>query len=277
MKRLALEKRKQSIGQLRSTFTDQTGIQIGRTTITHRLKEGGISVYRCQRKPLMSIVNKKKRKAWVGKHWDNKKKQMITSLDYFRKVIWSDESRFCLISDRPQNCLRRQGEEFRPDCLQSTEKFAGGGIMVWGCLSSAGVGPIVWIKSTVNAEVYKEILEQFLIDMIDNTFPDGDCIFQQDNTRCHIAKTVMTWFKDKKINVIEDWPAKSPDLNIIENIWDNIGRKIEKKHFTNQRQLWEAVKTAWYQIKPDEIEKLILSIPNRFKGIAKSGGGAINY
>ncbi len=49
-----------------------------------------------------------------------------------------------------------------------------------GCLSSAGVGPLCFLKSTVNAAIYQEILEHFMLPSADKLYEDVDFILQQD-------------------------------------------------------------------------------------------------
>ena len=57
------------------------------------------------------------------------------------------------------SCVRRcPGEEYRPECLVSTVKHPEGQ-MIWGCISSKGVGRLRFVKGTVNAEVYIDILK----------------------------------------------------------------------------------------------------------------------
>ena len=75
------------------------------------------------------------------------------------KVFFSDESKFNLIGNDERNFTwRRQGERLSPKCVKKTVKFGGGSVMVWGIMSAAGVGPLVRIQGTVNADVYKRIL-----------------------------------------------------------------------------------------------------------------------
>ena len=54
---------------------------------------------------------------------------------------------------------------------------------------------------------------------------NADFIFQQDLAPAHSAKTTSTWFKDHGIPVL-NWPANSPDLNPIENLWGIVKREM---------------------------------------------------
>ncbi len=90
-------------------------------------------------------------------------------------------------------------------------------VMIWAAKSSAGVGPLCFLKSTVNAAIYQEILEHFMLPSADKLYGDADFIFQQDLAPAHTAKGTKSWFNDHGVTVL-DWPVNSPDLNPIENL-----------------------------------------------------------
>uniref|UniRef100_A0AAQ4RR26 Tc1-like transposase DDE domain-containing protein n=1 Tax=Gasterosteus aculeatus aculeatus TaxID=481459 RepID=A0AAQ4RR26_GASAC len=99
------------------------------------------------------------------------------------------------------------GRETRnPRCLKSSVKSPQP-VLVWGAMSSAGVGPLCFIKSRVNAAVYQDILEHFMLPSADKLYGDADFIFQ-DLAPAHTAKSTKTWFNDHGITVL-DWPANS--------------------------------------------------------------------
>ena len=53
-------------------------------------------------------------------------------------------------------------------------------VLIWGAVSSAGVGPLCFIKSGVTAAVYQEILELFMLPSAHELYGEADFIFQQD-------------------------------------------------------------------------------------------------
>uniref|UniRef100_A0A9J7YS10 Tc1-like transposase DDE domain-containing protein n=1 Tax=Cyprinus carpio carpio TaxID=630221 RepID=A0A9J7YS10_CYPCA len=87
---------------------------------------------------------------------------------------------------------RKRGEAHNPHFLRSSVKFPQS-VMVWGAMSSAGVGPLCFLRSKVNAAVYQEVLEHFMFSAAYQLYGDADFIFQQDLAPAHSAKATSTW------------------------------------------------------------------------------------
>ncbi len=99
-------------------------------------------------------------------------------------------------------------------------------------------------KTNVTAPVYQYILEHFMLPSVDQLFKDADFIFQQDLAPAHTAKSTQRWLNDHGVSVL-DWPANSPDLNPIENLWGIVKRKMRNKRPKNADELKATVKETW--------------------------------
>lgn len=133
---------------------------------------------------------------------------------------WLDESdiQWCIGQgdDAGTFVCCRSNEMHKDDHLKKTTKFPNS-FIIWGCMSSKGPGEMTILTSTVNGQVYIEILDTFLIPLIEKKFGD-DVIFQDDNASWHRAKIVKAFLQERHINSMT-WPANSLDLNPIGNLW----------------------------------------------------------
>ena len=148
--------------------------------------------------------------------------------------------------------------------------------MVWGCMSARGVGKLCFLKKTVNAAVYRDVLETFLIPTIEEQFGEEDIIFQQDLAPAHAAKSTKDWFAEKQLEVLA-WPANSPDLNVIENLWAIVKRKIRVRKPTTLDQLKQNIASAWEAVSAETCDKLVKSMPRRLQAVIQAKGAATKY
>ncbi len=140
-------------------------------------------------------------------------------------------------------------------------------------MSSADVGPLWFPKSTV---IYQEMLEHFVHPSADKLYGDADFIFQQDLAPAHTSKGTKSWFNDHGVTVL-DWPANSPDLNPIENLWAIVKRKMRDTRPNNADDLKSAIKATWASITPEQCHMLIASMPRRIDAVIHAKVGPTKY
>ena len=126
--------------------------------------------------------------------------------------------------------------------------------MVWGGVSQHHRNENVVIAGNLNAVSYREdILLPHVASF--QQAPPGMTI-QHDNATSHIARSVRDFLQDRNVNILP-WPAKSPDLNPIEHVWDMLDRRMRARAIPprNVRELTGALVEEWDNISQQELAK----------------------
>lgn len=173
---------------------------------------------------------------------------------------------------------RFPGEALLSPFVQPVTKFGGHKLQVWGCVTSQGVGYACGLPEGVDGATYKKIMKEELVRTINLFFKDyRGVFFQQDGAGPHRANVVKEHFRKQKYSVLP-WPAHSPDLSPIENLWADLKKRLEAKNGEIRKaDLWSVVDAEWELTSKDYCKKLFSSMPERLAAVIKAKGGYTRY
>ena len=86
---------------------------------------------------------------------------------------------------------RRIGEDLLLECIQQTMKLRGGSVVVWGCISCGGIGPITKVDGRMNGKDYIIVLSRHLLPYMQSM--GSSYVFMDDNAPCHQSQAVIWW------------------------------------------------------------------------------------
>jgi transposase len=265
------ENRRLCTKKLATVWSVRTKQPVSAITIRRNLKKAGLTACIPRKKPAMTETHRKARLEWAHSHknWGPRR---------WRRVLFSDESTFTQFQQGRQGKVWREpGEMLDSDCVAITVKHSPSK-MFWGCFTWYGLGPIVPIEGSVTGQSHVKIINDYVVPTLHEYFPRGNGIFQEDNAPPHRSKVAVAARENAKI-VTLDWPAQSPDLNPIENLWSEMKAMVRRRTPPppNLKVLEKYVKEAWEDIPPEYYKKLIESMPRRIEAVINANGHSISY
>lgn len=147
----------------------------------------------------------------------------------------------------------------------------------WGAISSFDKTPLVVMEGRQKSDYYLKIMEQVMLPFAEKKMPIS-WLYQQDNAPIHVSSESLHWFNEQHAWLLQ-WPARSPNLNPIENVCSWVSRKVYEgnKQFETTSELLEAVLRVWDQVPDSLISKLLLSMNSRLVEVLERGGAKSSY
>jgi len=106
-------------------------------------------------------------------------------------------------------------------------------------------------------------------------YPDG-WVLMQDNASCHVSRSTRNWLAENDVRLIW-WPANSPDLNPIENVWGMMKIIISREDLGNLDHFKQVVKNCWEEISHEKLRSFIDSMPQRIEKCIEAKGLTIKH
>ena len=190
-------------------------------------------------------------------------------------MIWSDEKRFKLDG---ADSFNGYWHDLRKDPMRfSTRNFGGGGLMIWAGFCGPNKLHLAFVDGRLNNTSYQNFLGNYLVPFYEQ-HGDERLVFMHDEAPAHRLADTYEWLNQHNI-VTMGWPACPPDLNLIENVWDNMVRRLyaENRVYENLNQLRTAILHCWESLEPTILNNLVLSMNDRIFDVINRNGNATDY
>ncbi|GFX13369.1 transposable element Tcb2 transposase [Trichonephila clavipes] len=263
----ARRNRRQTAGEIARHTTQATGRPISRFTVARRLHGGGLFARRPVRCVHLTPAHRRRRSLWCREHQNWRDNE-------WGRVLFTDKSRFSFSSDSHRiHIWRERGSRNHPSNILERDRYGGRGVLAWGgIMLGSRTDTQIFDAGSVNGTRYcNEILLPYV--RLFRGAMGLQFLFMDGNAPCHRTVAAEQLLESEDIERM-DWPARSPDLNPIEHVWDFLGRRLAARTLPplTIRELRLALQDEWAEMPQQLIDTLILSMGRRCKNLPSSQG-----
>lgn len=160
-----------------------------------------------------------------------------------------------------------KGEEPSP---QTREQYKTK-VHVWGAIGVGVKRLVVLPTDRVTAEIYVKHCLVSVRKLLEN-----GVVLVQDGARAHTAGYTTNWLQRYGFTVLEHWPARSPDLNPLENLWALLAKNVSARIPLCPDDLVEDVVQEWDKFPQALVDDYVCSFNARLRKCIAAGGATIN-
>ena len=211
----------------------------------------------------------------------NKAKRLDYALEMnkfnWKRVLFSDEKSF-FVGSFETHCWQEIGKRVTRSFTRHPPK-----LHVWAAAGYYMKSKLFFFTENLTSDLYQRILRQRLPE--DHLIYAPDCppslpakwVFMQDNDPKHKSNDTMNFLQERVGDRILHHPSQSPDLNIVEDLWSYLDRKVKASHVKSIDALKRKLKKEWDLLSWDEIRKTVDSMPARLAECVQLQGARTHY
>ena len=173
--------------------------------------------------------------------------ERVTRMDFCKKMLSEDGKLIysTFFSDEMGIVLnlthKTKTWQFGTDKVRKKNATENTKLNCWGAISARGATSLDIYEKSMNGDLFREVITRHKEEM-KKIYPEGEFYFLQDNHPSHKANE--EWVMKQKLNLIK-LPKRSPDLNIIENLWSALKERVASDAPSNEKELRASLLSNW--------------------------------
>ena len=247
---------------------DKLKLKCSVSTVNRKLRKAGLPAFVAKKKNLLQERHKIARKVFA---------QERKEFDWER-VIFSDEKTMQSFYNARQFVRRPRGQAWNEKYVIRIPRPSRFKVNLWGYITPTECG-LFLLSNHHDKHSYLKVLQDSNMCVIAD--PKKQKVFMQDNASIHKAKIITEYLKEKNVDILP-WPAYSPDLNPIENVWFLMQRKVYQMMFNgakprNAKELFSLCKYSFERVCEQNLQSLYRSFSNRCEEVIRLDGKRTKY